>query len=382
MEKSENMSISVTNTNYNLRLPNDFLIQTFEYLPFDRLACVNRVCKHWNNLANSNVLWKHLFEKKFPCLLYKKTPSSWKTLYANLSVTKNHQIICEKTLENPGANVTCLAIGENVFAASYLSDSAIYIWDLKGQLLREIKDAHKMWIESLAIQGNKLISGGLDGFVKVWNLENGEKLLEKRGYKDSMGPIAIEGDQIVSIEDRSISLGNLKNDASFSLLCPTQDSVHTGALALQGNRAVWGPFNGGECKVKIYDLAKKTLSFMSPPHHTNAIHCIAIQGDKAFSGSYDGTLKIWDLKTTKCLHTLSTNSKGEIRVLSVRIQGNIIVAGYEDGTIRIWDLNTQTVLHTLKEHKKRVESIVIHGDTIVSGGWLGDGSIKIWKIKK
>lgn len=46
---------------------------------------------------------------------------------------------------------------------------------------------------------------------------------------------------------------------------------------------------------------------------------------------------------------------------------DLIVSGSTDRTIRVWDIATGTCLHTLYGHTSTVRCLALHGDIIVSG---------------
>ena len=64
------------------------------------------------------------------------------------------------------------------------------------------------------------------------------------------------------------------------------------------------------------------------------------------SGSYDTTIKIWDIITGNCLKTLEGHSNS-VNFL-VKINENTLASGSYDTSIKIWDIITGNCLKTLK----------------------------------
>src|ERR1043165_297911 len=73
--------------------------------------------------------------------------------------------------------------------------------------------------------------------------------------------------------------------------------------------------------------------------HQDWVRCIATQNGLCFSGSGDGTIKIWDAKSKKELHMFKGYQGCAVQCLAV--QGNILIAGFPDGIIKFWDLNAK-----------------------------------------
>ncbi len=113
--------------------------------------------------------------------------------------------------------------------------------------------------------------------------------------------------------------------------------------------------------------------------HTDWIYSIAISpnGQTLASGSFDKTIKLWELSTGSLLHTLSKHSKG-VCCVAISPDGQTLASGSWDETIKLWRLKTGELIGTLKGHTASVRSLVISPDnqTLVSGSF--DETIKLW----
>jgi WD40 repeat protein len=65
--------------------------------------------------------------------------------------------------------------------------------------------------------------------------------------------------------------------------------------------------------------------------HTDAVRALATSDDRLFSGSYDGTVKVWDVVTLECLKTLAGHT-GPVRTLVS--SGGHMFSGSYDKTVR------------------------------------------------
>ena len=91
--------------------------------------------------------------------------------------------------------------------------------------------------------------------------------------------------------------------------------------------------------------------------HTHVIRCLTFSQDGTMlvSGSYDTTIKLWDMQTGGVVKNFQGHTKG---VYSVSISSNCttIASRSEDNTIRLWDIQTGECCHIIWQDGQ-VESI-------------------------
>lgn len=69
------------------------------------------------------------------------------------------------------------------------------------------------------------------------------------------------------------------------------------------------------------------------------------------SGGFDCTVRIWDVKSGRCVRAIDAHSEPVTSVHFIR-DGSIIVSGSHDGTCKIWDAGTGSCLKTVIDEKK------------------------------
>jgi len=115
--------------------------------------------------------------------------------------------------------------------------------------------------------------------------------------------------------------------------------------------------------------------------HTGWVMSTVMTGDqqKIISGSQDGTIKIWDIASGECDKTIVGHT-GWVMSMIITEDQQQIISGSQDETIKIWNIASGECVKTLTGHSGRVTSIVITGDQqqIVSGS--SDRTIKIWNV--
>jgi WD40 repeat protein len=76
--------------------------------------------------------------------------------------------------------------------------------------------------------------------------------------------------------------------------------------------------------------------------HTYAVYAVAVtpDGRQVVSGSWDDTVRVWDLASGQPVRTL-TGHTGAVDAVAVTPDGRQVVSGSSDHTVRVWDLAGQ-----------------------------------------
>ena len=84
-------------------------------------------------------------------------------------------------------------------------------------------------------------------------------------------------------------------------------------------------------------------------------------GQKILSGSHDGKIKIWNVRTVQLLQTLMTGTRTVLSAVFYN-DGQNLVSGSLKKPIQIWDVGAGQLLQTLKGHTGTVRSVALSRD--------------------
>ena len=191
--------------------------------------------------------------------------------------------------------------------------------------------------------GRNFVSGGDDGFLKIWNLE------ASRG-----------------VNPTPTILGRA---AAVSSLAISRDGQLVLCGSVDGTARLW-QFTGGR--------ELRRLDGHEGPVHSSAF---LPDGRRAVTAGQDGSVRLWDVHDGRELRRFDGRA-GAVRCVAASPDGRSVLAGYDDGTARLWDIGTGQLIRTMAGHADRVASVAFSpvGDLAASGGGPKDPTVVIWDL--
>lgn len=105
---------------------------------------------------------------------------------------------------------------------------------------------------------------------------------------------------------------------------------------------------------------------------------MALTKDHLWTGSWDKTVKQWDLVTGECLATLEGHSDF---IKSLLLVGDHIYTGSSDCFIRKWNIKSLTCTAVEKKHKRTIESLAVSVDGKYLYSASSDSTVIKWDIE-
>jgi WD40 repeat protein len=85
---------------------------------------------------------------------------------------------------------------------------------------------------------------------------------------------------------------------------------------------------------------------------------VAADGRRAVSGSWDGTLRFWNLESGRTIRSLEGHTS-LVRAVAVTPDGRRAVSGLDDRTLQLWDLEGGQTIRTLEGHTEAVRAMAM-----------------------
>ena len=145
--------------------------------------------------------------------------------------------------------------------------------------------------------------------------------------------------------------------------------------------AVWQAANPAKLQFESVQQKYKLLGTLHG-HKDDLVSSVSFSssGLVLASGSNDGYINIWDVRTGELLQTLEGH-KDNVHSVAFAPDSDMLASASWDSTVKIWDARRGDLLNTLEGHLGAVHSVAFapDGATLASGGMFN--TIKIWGVR-
>jgi len=249
---------------------------------------------------------------------------------------------------------------------------------------------HSHWVDSLAFSPNGRILGSLSycgNTIILWDITTQTQISTFPSNSSYVW-------QIVGLQDCQISAKNRNEHMVFKNLIKPRNYArsHEGNISATGNVSNTILLDYNRILPRWENL--QTLSIIPAVNnirtprkfpiflkgHSGRVYSVAFSPDGCTlaSGSYDQTIKLWDMETHREIATLKGHSN-TIDSVAFSPDAQMLASGSDDKTVKLWDVKTQTEITTLKGHSDQVKYVAFSpdGNTLASGSY--DKTIKLWR---
>ncbi|KZV81766.1 WD40 repeat-like protein [Exidia glandulosa HHB12029] len=277
------------------------------------------------------------------------------------------------TLEGHSAPVTALDFSEPYgLLVTAAQDDSTRLWDLcSGEEIGRLR-GHSGAVKCTQVEEHMCLTGGVDSTVRVWDL----RLVDEEAVEGGDGDETLdEFGMRASTSSNSVGVG-IDDSMSEENGCTRVLRGHSRAITalyFEDNCLVTGAsdktlrqwdLTTGQCVVSMDILW--AMSHQSTPQpswmgnssapfayrsqdtgdvYEDFVGSVQFWGYGLVSGSGDGAVRMWDMRTGQSHRSLSGHTAP---ITSLQFDELNIISGSLDKTVRIWDLRTGGVLETLQ----------------------------------
>ncbi|MDD7966571.1 P-loop NTPase fold protein [Actinomycetospora lemnae] len=263
-------------------------------------------------------------------------------------------------------------------------DGSVRVWDMAtGVPVGDPWIGHKGGVRSVAVSpdGSRVLSGGEDGSVRVWDLATGVPVGDPwLGHQGRVLSVAVSPDSswvFTGSQDGSVRVWELATGVPVGdPWLGHQGRVLSVAVSPDGSRVITG---GADESVRVWDVVSGDPVGDPWLGHQGRVWSVAVSphGSRVVSGG-DGAVRVWDMATGVPVGDPWTGHTGGVWSVAMSPDGSRVVSG-GDGSVRVWDVATGASMgHPWTGHQGPVLAVVVSpdGSRVVTGG--DDGSVRVW----
>ncbi|KAK1314604.1 hypothetical protein QJS10_CPA06g01263 [Acorus calamus] len=248
--------------------------------------------------------------------------------------------------------------------------------------------AHAGGCGSVVFQWNsdKLITGGQDRTVKIWDTNTGLLSSTLNGCLGSVLDLAITHDNksvIAASSSNHLFVFDIGSGRIRHSLTGHTDKVCAVDVSRVSCRHVLSA--AYDRTIKVWDLQKGYCVNTIISHSNCNALCFSMDGLTVCSGHVDGNLRLWDTQTGKLISEVSAHSQPVTSIYLSR-NGNTVLTSGRDNLHNLFDMRTLEVCLTFRANGNKVasnwsRSCISADDNYVAAGSM-DGSIYVWSRSK
>jgi WD40 repeat protein len=266
--------------------------------------------------------------------------------------------------------------------ATGTSEGFVRVWDIKSGLrLMEFKHEGPVNGVTFSPDGKRILSASADNTLRIWDAAANHEIV-RVGVQDAVLSVAVSRDTgriLTGNRDRVARVWDSSGNGSpLAQLTGHAGPVYAVAFSDDGTLALTGSSDG----VKVWDVANaKEIVFRSDRERAVPIASVAFSPDArlAAAGSFNDGAFVWSPHTGETAARFKRHTK--------RVSGIAFLAGHDaiastsdDGTVRIWNAASGDELETFAGYLEGATSLAASRDGSLVAAGSRDGTARVWTI--
>jgi WD40 repeat protein/serine/threonine protein kinase len=271
------------------------------------------------------------------------------------------------------------------YLATASMDGTAKVWAVASGKLVHTLAGHDAMVTSVAFHagGKRLTTVTVSGTLVQWDPATGER---RQTLQDHLGPVlnvgfnagfSADGERLTTVgKDGAVRVWDTESGREIPGGRPALLHPLAASLSPDGERLAISSL--GSVQLQEVTSRKRLASW---PTGFHILHNLAFSRDgrRLATASWDGSVKVWDIKSARLLHTFRHGEKATCAAFHPN--GRQLASGSCDNTAKIWDLDTGREVATLPGHIGYVMTLAYSPDGRLLATASGNryrGEVQLW----
>ncbi|XP_076442322.1 uncharacterized protein LOC143281175 [Babylonia areolata] len=250
-------------------------------------------------------------------------------------------------------------------------DRVVRLWDVRSGRSVHRFHGHKGGVRCVKFDDDILVTGSWDSVIFVWDIRHFTQITVLHGHDNSVSCLKLHENFVISgSHDHTVRVWSRP-----TYMCTLVLRGHSGPVLSVEADQDYVYSTAADLTIRMTDLMTGMCERVFERANTSPINCLTMNGSLLLGGDGEGRVYFWNVRTGEAEAAVKVH---EASVNTIQYHNGRFYTGSSDGTMTEYDLVTMTCLRVLRGHKGAVRAIQVSDRRFVSCS--DDGSVRIWDL--